>query len=191
LKLRGTETEKNLLKSFAGESQASMRYRYFAEKASEEGYEQIAEIFMETSLNEKYHAERFFSFLEGGEGLEITAAYPAGFIGTTLENLNMAADGEHEEFVELYPAFAKKASEEGFPAVAALFKLIGGVEVEHESRYRRLIGNLEREQVFVRETAEKWVCRKCGHTHENTSSPNLCPICKAGQSFFEIKAANF
>ena len=191
MKLRGTETEKNLLKAFAGESQASMRYRYFAEKSREEGYEQIAAIFMETSLNEKYHAERFFSFLDGGEGLEITAAYPAGHVGTTLKNLNMAADGEHEEFVELYPAFAEKAKEEGFPAVAAVFKLIAGVEVEHERRYRKLIANLEREEVFARENDERWVCRKCGHTHEDRKSPVLCPICKAEQSFFEIKAANF
>lgn len=191
MKLRGTETEKNLLKSFAGESQASMRYRYFAEKASEEGYEQIAAIFMETSLNEKYHAERFFSFLEGGEGLEITAAYPAGHVGTTLENLNMAADGEHEEFVELYPAFADKAKEEGFSAVAAMFRLIAGVEVEHEKRYRKLIANLEAEEVFARGNTERWVCRKCGHTHEDRKSPVLCPICRAEQPFFEIKAANF
>lgn len=191
MNIRGTETEKNLLKSFAGESQASMRYRFFAEKASEEGYEQIAAIFMETSLNEKYHAERFFSFLEGGEGLEITAAYPAGFVGTTLENLNMSADGEHEEFVELYPAFAAKAAEEGFPAVSAVFKLIATVEVQHEKRYRKLIANLEAEEVFTRKQAEKWMCRKCGYVHESESSLKVCPVCKADQGFFEIKASNY
>jgi len=191
MNLKGTETEKNLLKSFAGESQASMRYRYFAEKASEEGYEQIADIFMETSLNEKYHAERFFSFLKGGEALEITAAYPAGYVGTTLENLKMAAAGEHEEFVELYPGFAKKAEEEGFKAVAAVYNMISTVEEEHERRYRKLIENLEKDEVFARGSNEKWKCQKCGYIHENTSSPLICPICKAEQAFFEIKATNY
>ena len=191
MNLKGTETEKNLLKSFAGESQASMRYRYFAEKASEEGYEQIAAIFMETSLNEKYHAERFFSFLKGGEALEITAAYPAGYIGTTMENLKMAAAGEHEEHTELYPSFAKKAEDEGFKAVAAVFNLISKVEVEHEKRYRKLIENLEKDEVFARANEQRWVCRKCGYVHEHISSPLICPICKAEQPFFEIKASNY
>lgn len=191
MNLKGTETEKNLLKSFAGESQASMRYRYFAEKASEEGYDQIAAIFMETSLNEKWHAEKFFSFLKGGEGLEITAAYPAGFVGTTVENLRMSAAGEHEEHTELYPEFGRIAEAEGFKAVAAAYKLISAVEKEHEARYRKLIENLEKDEVFARAGEERWVCRKCGHIHTAISAPLVCPICKAEQAFFEIKTENY
>ncbi len=191
MNLKGTETEKNLLKSFAGESQASMRYTFFAEKASEEGYEQIAEIFRETALNEKYHAERFFSFLDRGAGLEITAGYPAGFVGTTLENLNMAADGEHEEFVDLYPSFAKTAEAEGFPAVAAVYNLISQVEVQHEKRYRKLIENLEKELVFSRPNKVDWICRKCGYHHESIDALEVCPVCKAGKAFFEIAATNY
>ncbi|WP_372714624.1 rubrerythrin, partial [Ilyobacter sp.] len=144
MSIKGTKTEKNLLKAFAGESQARMRYTFFAERAKEEGYEQIAELFLETAENEKEHARRFFSFLDRGDNLEIDAAYPAGYVGNTLQNLKMAAAGEHEEHTELYPTFGKIAQEEGFPEVAAVFRLISRVEVEHENRYLKLAGNIEK-----------------------------------------------
>lgn len=191
MSLKGTKTEKNLLKSFAGESQARMRYTFFAEKASEEGYEQIAELFLETAENEKEHARRFFSFLDRGEGLEIDAAYPAGFVGNTLQNLKMAAAGEHEEHTELYPAFADIAKEEGFPEIAAVFRLIAKVEVEHENRYRKLIENIEKNLVFEREDKVRWKCRKCGYVHEGKLALETCPVCNAPKAFFELKESDY
>jgi rubrerythrin len=184
--LKGTHTEQNLLKAFAGESQARMRYDYFASQAREEGLEQIAALFEETALNEKEHAKRFFKFLEGGM-VEIKASYPAGIIGNTLENLKAAADGENEEWTELYPEFARIAEEEGFKEVAQAFKLIAKVEKAHEERYRTLYNNLENGKVFKRDERVVWKCRKCGFLHEGTVAPKICPACKHGQEYFEIE----
>lgn len=188
--LKGSQTEQNLLKAFAGESQARMRYDYFAKQAKKEGLEQIAAIFEETSLNEKEHAKRFFKFLEGGM-VEITAAYPAGFIGTTLENLKSAADGEHEEWTDLYPEFARIAEEEGYKEVASAFKLIAKVEKAHEDRYRTLFDNLESGKVFKRGEKVIWKCRNCGFLHEAAAAPQTCPACLHPQSYFEIQEKNF
>jgi len=188
--LKGTKTEENLLKSFAGESQARMRYDYFAKQAKKEGLEQIAAIFDETALNEKEHAKRFFKFLDGGM-VEITASYPAGKIGTTLENLKAAADGENEEWTELYPEFAKTAEEEGFKEVATAFIMIAKVEAEHEKRYRTLYNNLEEGHVFERKGKIYWKCRNCGYVHEGEKAPKVCPACLHPQSYFEIKETNY
>ena len=188
--LKGTKTEQNLLKAFAGESQARMRYDYFAKQAKKEGLEQISAIFMETSLNEKEHAKRFFKFLEGGP-VEITAAYRAGKIGTTLENLKASAEGENEEWTELYPEFARIAKEEGFNEVAAAFTLIATVEEAHEKRYTKLYNNLESGKVFKREDKIVWKCRNCGYLHEGSSAPKVCPACLHPQSYFEIKEQNY
>ena len=188
--LKGTKTEQNLLKAFAGESQARMRYDYFASQAKKEGLEQIAAIFTETALNEKEHAKRFFKFLEGNI-VEITATYPAGKIGTTMENLKASADGENEEWTELYPEFARVAEEEGFREVAAAFKLIAKVEAEHENRYRTLYDNLEEGKVFKRGDKVVWKCRNCGFIHEGTVAPKMCPACLHPQSYFEIKETNY
>jgi len=188
--LAGTKTEQNLLKAFAGESQARMRYDYFAKQAKKEGLEQIAAIFEETAMNEKEHAKRFFKFLEGNM-VEITATYPAGKIGTTPENLKAAADGENEEWTELYPEFAKVAEEEGFREVAKAFKLIARVEKAHEERYRTLYNNLEEGKVFRRGERVTWKCRKCGFIHEGTVAPKLCPACQHTQAYFEIKESNY
>jgi rubrerythrin len=188
--LKGTKTEQNLLKAFAGESQARMRYDYFASQAKKEGLEQIAAIFTETALNEKEHAKRFFKFLEGNM-VEITATYPAGKIGTTMENLKASADGENEEWTELYPEFARVAEEEGFREVAAAFKLIAKVEAEHENRYRTLYDNLEEGKVFKRGDKVVWKCRNCGFIHEGTVAPKMCPACLHPQSYFEIKETNY
>lgn len=188
--LAGTKTEQNLLKAFAGESQARMRYDYFAKQAREEGLEQIAALFEETALNEMEHARRFFSFLEG-RMVEITATYPAGKVGTTLENLAAAAAGENEEWTELYPEFAKIAEEEGFKEVASAFKLIAKVEMAHEERYRKLHANLEEGKVFKRGEKVVWKCRKCGLLHEGTVAPKKCPVCQAEQAFFEIHETNY
>ncbi len=188
--LKGTLTEQNLLKSFAGESQARMRYDYFAKQAKKEGLEQIAAIFEETALNEKEHAKRFFKFLEGGM-VEITAAYPAGIIGTTMENLEAAAEGENEEWTELYPEFARIAEEEGFKTVAAAFKMIAEVEKAHEARYRKLYNNLDNGLVFEREGVIVWKCRNCGYLHEGKKAPKTCPACLHPQSYFEIKEINY
>jgi len=188
--LKGSKTEQNLLKAFAGESQARMRYDYFASQAKKEGLEQIAAIFAETALNEKEHAKRFFKFLEGGM-VEITASYPAGKIGTTLENLKASANGENEEWSELYPEFAKIAEEEGFKEVAMAFKLIAKVEKAHEERYRTLYDNLENGKVFKRDEKVVWKCRNCGFLHEGTVAPKLCPACQHAQSYFEIEATNY
>ncbi len=188
--LKGTRTEQNLLKSFAGESQARMRYDYFAKQAKKEGLEQIAAIFEETALNEKEHAKRFFKFLEGGM-VEITAAYPAGVIGTTMENLQAAAEGENEEWTELYPEFARVAEEEGFKTVAAAFKMIAEVEKAHEARYRKLYNNLDNGLVFEREGVIVWKCRNCGYLHEGKKAPKTCPACLHPQSYYEIKEINY
>lgn len=184
--LKGTRTEQNLLKAFAGESQARMRYNYFAKQAKKEGLEQIAAIFEETALNEKEHAKRFFKFLEGGM-VEITASYPAGKIGTTLENLKASADGENEEWTELYPEFARIAEEEGFKEVAVAFKLIAKVEEAHEARYRKLYDNIEAGKVFEKDGKCVWKCRNCGFLHESEKAPKMCPACLHPQSYFELK----
>ena len=188
--VKGTRTEQNLLKAFAGESQARMRYDYFAKQAKKEGLEQIAAIFTETADNEYYHAKRFFSFLEGGM-TEITASYPAGKVSTTLENLQAAAEGENEEWTELYPEFAKIAEEEGFKEIAQVFNIIAKVEKEHEARYRTLFANLEAGKVFKREDKVIWKCRKCGFIHEGRAAPKQCPACKHDQAYFEIKDSNY
>ena len=188
--LKGTLTEQNLLKAFAGESQARMRYDYFSKQAKKEGLEQISAIFAETALNEKEHAKRFFKFLEGG-AVEITATYPAGKIGTTLENLQASADGENEEWTELYPEFARIADEEGFKDVAVAFKMIAKVEKAHEDRYRTLYNNIEEGKVFKRNGKVIWKCRNCGYIHESENAPKLCPACLHPQSYFEIKESNY
>jgi len=188
--LKGTKTEQNLLKAFAGESQARMRYDYFAKQAKKEGLEQISAIFAETALNEKEHAKRFFKFLEGGM-VEITATYPAGKIGNTMENLKASAEGENEEWTELYPEFAKIAEEEGFKEIAVAFKMIAKVEKAHEERYTKLYTNLENGHVFEREGTIVWKCRNCGYIHEGKKAPKTCPACLHPQSYFEIKEINY
>ena len=188
--LKGSRTEKNLLAAFAGESQARNRYTYAAEVALREGYEQIAALFLETADNEKEHAKRFFKFLEGGM-VNITAAYPAGVIGTTLDNLKAAADGEHEEWTELYPLFAEDARTEGFAEVAMAFTQIAKVEKAHEERYRALWTNLNAGKVFEKDGVVIWKCRNCGYIHEGKSAPNKCPACLHPQSYFEIKEATY
>jgi len=188
--LKGTKTEQNLLKAFAGESQARNRYIMFAKQAKKEGLEQIAMLFEETALNEEQHAKRFFSFLEGGM-VEITASYPAGKVGTTLENLKAAAEGENEEWTVLYPNFAKIAEEEGFKEIAAAFRMIAKVETAHEKRYRKLYENLENGMVFKRNGKIVWKCIKCGYLHEGEEAPKLCPACLHPQSYFEIFVENY
>jgi len=188
--LKGTKTEQNLLKAFAGESQARMRYDYFAKQAKKEGLEQIAAIFTETAENEKEHAKRFFKFLEGNM-VEIIATYPAGKIDTTMENLKASADGENEEWTELYPEFARIAEEEGFKEVAVAFKMIAKVEEAHETRYRKLYNNLEEGKVFERNGKLTWKCRNCGFIHESEKAPKMCPACLHPQSYFEIKESNY
>jgi len=188
--LEGTKTEQNLLKSFAGESQARMRYNYFASQAKKEGLEQMAAIFTETALNEKEHAKRFFKFLEG-RNVEITATYPAGKIGTTLENLKASAEGENEEWTELYPEFARIAEEEGFKEVAIAFKMIAKVEKAHEERFTKLYNNLNDGHVFEKDNKIVWKCRNCGFLHEGEKAPQKCPACLHPQSYFEIKETNY
>lgn len=187
----GTKTEKNLLKAFAGESQAKNRYTFFAKVAKKEGFEQISALFMETAENEEQHAKTFFKYLTSGEALEITAAYPAGIIGTTVDNLKAAAAGENEEWTELYPEFADIAEEEGFADVARTFRNIAKVEKEHEARYLKLAENIEKELVFKKEETIRWKCRKCGHVHEGKSAPTVCPTCSHPQGYFEKKEANY
>ncbi len=183
--IRGTQTEKNLLAAFAGESQARNRYTYFASKAIKDGYRQIAAIFEETADNEKEHAKRFFKFLEGG-AVEITASYPAGVIGSTQENLRAAADGEQEEHTKLYPGFSDVARQEGFPEIAAAFRSIGVVEKQHEARYRKLLKDIEEGTVFKKDKIVRWKCRNCGYIHEGKTPPAKCPACEHDQSFFEV-----
>lgn len=188
--LKGTQTEQNLLKAFAGESQARTRYTFFASVAKKEGYEQIAAVFTETADQEKEHAKRFFKFLEGGD-VTITATYPAGKIGTTPENLLAAAKGENEEWDVLYPEFAKIADEEGFPAVAAAFRAISTVEAEHERRYLKLLSRLTDGDFFRRDGKIWWQCRNCGYIVEAEEAPKACPACLHPQSFFEPKKENY
>ena len=188
--IKGTRTEQNLLKAFAGESQARSRYVYFASIARKEGYQQIAAVFEETAEQEKEHAKRFFKFLECGM-VEITDSYPAGIIGTTAENLAAAAAGENEEWTELYPEFAEIAKEEGFPQVATAFKMIAKVEAEHEARYRTLLARVEAEKVFEREEEIEWQCRNCGYVHKGKKALENCPACQHPKEYFEPKKNNY
>jgi len=183
--LKGTRTEKNLLAAFAGESQARNRYTYFASVARKEGYRQIETLFLETAENEREHAKRFFKFLEGGM-VEIVATYPAGTIGTTVENLLAAANGEKEEWSVLYPDAARIAEEEGFVDVANAFHAIARVEVAHEKRYRKLLANIEAGKVFKRDAPVSWKCGNCGYIHEGISAPDTCPACNHPQEHFEL-----
>jgi rubrerythrin len=190
LSIKGTQTELNLLKSFAGESQARSRYTFFAGVAKKEGYEQISAVFKETAEQEKEHAERFFKFLEGG-AVEITATWPAGKIGTTIENLAAAADGENEEWTALYPTFADIAEKEGFRLIAVVFRMIATVEKEHETRYRKLLANLVDGTVFRKEEEITWQCRNCGFVHKGKTAPQRCPACDHPQAWFEPKKENY
>ena len=183
--MKGTETEKNLLAAFAGESQARNRYTFFASKAKKEGYEQIAAIFRETADNEKEHAEVFFKHLQGGD-VKIMAEYPAGVIGTTEENLLAAAEGEKMEWGTLYPDFAETAEKEGFPMVAHSFRKIGEVEAYHERRYRKLLDNVKKNKVFKKDKPVKWKCANCGYVHEGPEAPDVCPACQHPKSYYEI-----
>jgi rubrerythrin len=188
--LKGTQTELNLLKSFAGESQARNRYEFAASVARKEGFEQIANIFIETSLQEKEHAKRFFKFLEGG-ATEITATYPAGIIGTTLENLKAAAEGEHEEWTDLYPHFAAVAMEEGFPEIATAYKMIAKVEAEHERRYLKLLQNISEDKVFMKEGKVWWKCLNCGYVYESVKAMENCPACLHPKAFMQVREENY
>ncbi|MFC1643815.1 rubrerythrin [Candidatus Omnitrophota bacterium] len=188
--VKGTKTEKNLLASFAGESQARNRYTYFAGVAKKAGYEQIAAIFLETAENEKEHAKRFFKLLEGGE-VEITASYPAGVIGSTAENLEASATGENLEWTKLYKEAAEVALQEGFEEVAAQFKEIAEVEEEHEKRYRKLLANVKGGKVFKKDASVKWKCRNCGYVHESAEAPEQCPACAHPQAYYELLCENY
>lgn len=188
--LKNTQTEKNLLTAFAGESQARNRYTYFASKAKKEGFVQIADIFEETANQEKEHAKRLFKFLEGGE-VEIRAAFPAGVIGSTAENLRAAAGGEHYEWESMYPDFAKVAREEGFNAIASVFEAIAVAEKQHEKRYLDLLANIEAGTVFKKEKKAVWRCRNCGYLHEGTEAPDICPACAHPQAHFELLGENW
>jgi rubrerythrin len=188
--IKGTQTEKHLLMSFAGESQARMRYTMFASTAKKEGFEQIAAIFLETAEQEKEHAKKFFSYLEGGP-LEITATYPAGIVGTTAENLKASAEGENEEWTDAYPHFADVAEAEGFPVIAATFRKIAAVEAEHEKRYLRLMEKVVSGTVFAREEEIVWQCRNCGHVHTGKEAPKACPTCAHPQAYFEEEKQNY
>ncbi|MDR0567200.1 MAG: rubrerythrin family protein [Prevotellaceae bacterium] len=190
MSLKGTNTEQNLLKAFAGESQARNRYTFFSKVAKKEGYEQIAAIFAETAGNEEEHAKLFFKYLEGGP-LEITATFPAGVIGSTTQNLLAAASGEQEEWEQLYPEFAQIAEKEGFPAIAETFRRVALVEKHHEERYRKLLQNIERGEAFVKPEQTLWKCRNCGYVHEGAAAPDSCPACKHPQAYFELLADNF
>jgi len=188
--LKGTKTEKNLLKAFAGESQARNRYTYFASTARKEGYEQIANIFTETAENEREHAKVFFSHLEGGD-VEVLASYPAGVVKDTKANLEAAADGEKFEWTKLYADFAWIAKEEGFPEIARSFEQIAKVERFHESRYRKLVANVASGEVFKKKSPVKWHCTNCGYVLEGTEAPKECPACKHPQAYYEVLAENF
>jgi len=188
--LKGTKTELNLLKSFAGESQARNRYEFAASVARKEGFEQIANIFMKTSLQEKEHAKRFFKFLEGG-ATEITASYPAGIIGTTMENLKAAAEGEHEEWTDLYPHFAQVAMDEGFPEIATAYKMIAKVEAEHERRYLKLLQNVSEDKVFMKEGKVWWKCLVCGYVYESAKAMENCPVCLHPKAYMQLREENY
>ncbi len=189
--LKGTQTEQNLLKSFAGESQARNRYEFFASVAKKEGYEQIAAIFLETASQEKEHAKRFFKFLEEGGCVEITATYPAGRIGNTMENLKAAAEGENEEYTVLYPKFAEIANEEGFKEIATAFKMIAKVEMEHERRYLKLLQNISEDKVFVKDGKVWWKCLNCGYVYESAKALEVCPACLHPKSYMQIREENY
>jgi rubrerythrin len=188
--LKGSSTEGNLLKAFAGESQARNRYTYFASQAKKEGYIQISHIFDETADQEKEHAKRFFKFLEGGE-LEITASFPAGVIGSTAENLKAAAAGENYEWTDMYPEFARTAREEGFEAVARVFEAVVLAEKQHERRYLGLLKNLGSGHVFKKEKPVEWRCINCGYVHEAQNAPEFCPACAHPQAYFEVLGENW
>jgi rubrerythrin len=190
MELKGSQTEKNLLGAFAGESQARNRYTYFASQAKKEDFEQMSFIFEETAHQEKEHAKRFFKFLEGGE-VEITAGFPAGVIGSTLENLKAAAAGENFEHTELYPGFAKVAREEGFDTIASVFEAIAVAEKQHEKRYNDLAANIEAGRVFKRGEETVWRCRNCGYLHNGKEAPDACPACVHPQSYFELLGENY
>ena len=190
MSVKGTQTEKNLLQSFAGESQARNRYTFFAKQAKKDGYEQIAAIFEETARQEEEHAKMFFRALEGGM-VEITASFPAGQILDTQSNLEAAANGENEEWTELYPKFAEVAKEEGFDDIAFLFESVGAIEKTHEERFRKLLDNVNGELVFSRDNDMIWECGNCGHIHFGKKAPEFCPVCKHPQSYFKIKAQNY
>jgi len=189
-KLKGTQTEKNLLTAFAGESQARNRYNYFASQAKKEGYEQISGVFAETADHEMAHAKRLFKFLEGGEA-EVTASFPAGVIGSTEENLKAAAEGENHEYKDMYPEFARTAEEEGFSELAAVFRAIAVAEAQHEKRFLDLLNNLKAGKVFAKDEPVKWKCRNCGYIHEGASAPKECPACAHPQAHFELLAENY
>jgi len=188
--LKGSQTEKNLLAAFAGESQARNRYTFFASAARKEGYEQISAIFQETADNEKEHAQLFFNHLKGGS-VEITAAYPAGMTNTTAENLKAAAEGEKLEWGTLYPGFAQIAEKEGFKEVARTFSMVAKVEAYHERRYRKLLENVEKGKVFKKDSVIKWKCRNCGHVYEGNEAPEKCPVCDHPRAFFEVWCENY
>lgn len=188
--LKGSQTEKNILTAFAGESQARNRYTYFASKAKKDGYVQISTIFEETANQEKEHAKRLFKLLEGGE-VEISAGFPAGVIGTTLENLQEAAAGENFEYTIMYPEFAKTAMEEGFKDIAAIFSAIAVAEKQHEKRYKDLAANIEAGRVFKREEKVTWRCRNCGYLHESNEAVDECPACEHKQAHFELLGENY
>jgi len=188
--IKGTQTEQNLLKAFAGESQARNRYEWFANEAEKEGYQQIAELFRETAGHEQSHAKQFLKYLDGGM-VEITASYPAGTFGSTLENLKAAASGENEEWTQLYPEFARIAEAEGFKKIASVFKLIAQVEERHEQKYLKLIRNIEEEKVFESDEEEEWECRKCGYVHKGKKALQNCPACGHPQAYFEKKKKNY
>ena len=190
MELKGSKTEKNLLTAFAGESQARNRYTYFVSQAKKEGLVQISAIFEETANQEKEHAKRLFKFLQGGE-VEIAAAFPAGVIGTTSENLQGAAAGENYETTEMYPGFAKIADEEGFSEIACVFRSIAVAEARHRDRYLALDKNIVQGKVFKRDKPVRWVCRNCGYVHEGPKAPELCPACAHPQAHFELEAVNY
>ena len=189
--LKGSKTEQNLLKAFAGESQARNRYTFYAKQAQKEGFQQIGDVFLQTAEHERQHAKRFFKHLEGGV-VEITASYPAGpFEGSTAQHLADAAAGEHEEWVELYPAFAEVAEQEGFKDVATTFRMVAKAEAMHEARYLKLLANVEESKVFEKPETVRWMCRKCGYIHEGPKAPKVCPTCTHPQAYFEVFAENF
>jgi rubrerythrin len=188
--LKGTQTEKNLLTAFAGESQARNRYTYFTSQAMKDGFVQISHIFEETADQEKEHAKRLFKLLQGGE-VEIQAAFPAGIIGTTAENLKEAAGGEHYEWTEMYPSFAEVARKEGFDEIATIFESIAVAEKQHEKRYLGLLNNIEAGTVFKKKQSVVWRCRNCGYLHEGTDAPEQCPACAHPQAHFELLAENW
>lgn len=190
MSLKGTQTEKNILTAFAGESQARNKYTYFASVAKKEGYVQISKVFEETANHEKEHAKRLFKFLEGGDA-EVTATFPAGVIGSTLENLQAAADGENEEYTHMYPDFSRIAREEGFPEIAAVMENIAVAEAYHEERFKAFINNIKTDKVFVKEEEITWRCQNCGYNHKGTTAPVKCPACDHPQAHFEKRDCNW